>query len=208
MPFRLSECRIVSILSHPASSAILFIDAHSIRLSMLERQEAASLRPRFARLTEAADLAGVPRYFAMSGRDSAREDWLSIPCERSRRRVFAFDSRQAIWKQKELLAALRDEMREQLFICGFWLDDVVSSSALEALALGFNAHIIADLTLAMDMRTRQLVVDRLNQYGVPPISLRSLLYEWMTNSDDAELKCGLSGIWERQVAAERRGASA
>ncbi len=103
---------------------------------------------------------------------------------------------------------MQKEDREQLFICGFWLDDIVTAAALEAPPLGFNTHVIVDLTLAYNQRRRQRCFDRLNQYGIAPISLQNLLYEWMAKTDDDIRRKELELLWQDQKHFDSRGASA
>ncbi|MCR9121021.1 MAG: isochorismatase family protein [Phyllobacteriaceae bacterium] len=195
-------------MADPGISQILLIDPVPARFGLLKTGHQRRVREAYRRLTEAADLARVPRYFAISDSAVGREHWLSTPCERNASRVHEVSTDRTVISNEALLAAMRDEMREQLFVCGFWLDDVVSSAALEALLIGFNAHLIMDLSPALDHTNRQATLDRLNQYGVPPISLRSLLYEWMAKAEDRDLRDALATLWQQQTAETNRGTSA
>lgn len=198
----------MTILADPEKSLVLIVDPTVQQACQLKSSIREATEVFFDRMTSAADAACVPRYFAVPSPNDQRDTWLSLPCERNKPRVFPVDPSRTVWTNGRLLNAMRDEMRDQLFLCGFWLDDVVSAAALEALALGFNAHLITDLTPAMDSANHKPALDRLNQYGVPPISLRGLLYEWAANCDDATVRQELMKHWEAQKAHERRGASA
>lgn len=194
----------MSILANPQGSQILLIDPVPDCVRRLNEHMQTKLVEQFQRLSTAADRAQVPRYFAVSDENEKQENWLSTPCSRTRQRVFRFDRKRAVWTNKDLLKSMRAEQREQLFICGFWLDDVVSAAALEAPTFGFNTHIIVDLSPACDRRYQRLRLDRLNQYTIAPVSLRNLLYEWMTKTEDDVSRSDLELLWKEQIAFESR----
>ncbi|WP_136661352.1 isochorismatase family protein [Nitratireductor sp. XY-223] len=189
------------VLAVPENSQLLIIDpwhANACRLgSDLKRQ----LAVQFKRISSAADLALVPRYFAVSQGKSSGEMWLSTPCEKNKPRVFGFEHDRPVWSNKDLLNAMRKEGRDQLFICGFWLDDVVTAAALEAQPIGFNTHVIVDLSPSLNVEKRQLSIDRLNQYCIVPMPLQNLLYEWTAKTDDHIRRKALEAIWTEQQQA-------
>jgi len=197
----------MSVLANPLDSQLLLIDPVPDCSKRLNGTTQAKMLEQFGRLSAAADRAKVPRYFAVSGENDERESWLSTPCNRGRRRVFQFDRNRAVWANADLLRSMREEHREQLFICGFWLDDVVTAAALEAPTFGFNTHIVVDLSPACDRRYQRVRLDRLNQYTIAPISLRNLLYEWMAKTDDDDSRGDLEVLWKQQVESETRHAS-
>ena len=197
----------MAVLANPRDSQLLLIDPVPECFTRLNRTIQTSLKEQFGRLSAAADRALVPRYFAVSGEDEKRETWLSAPCSRGRRRVFHFDRKRAVWASENLLNSMRAEQREQLFICGFWLDDVVSAAALEAPTFGFNTHIVIDLSPVCDRRYHRVRLDRLNQYTIAPVSLRNLLYEWMTKTEDDVSRSDLELLWKEQIAFESRATS-
>jgi nicotinamidase-related amidase len=198
----------MNMLAVPEQSQLLLIEPIRPYLDKLDDGHSASLQVQFKRLSEAADYAGVPRYFAVSGDQADETNWLSVPCRKSTLKTFSIEKDQSIWTNLELLEAMKKNNRERLFICGFWLDDMVTSAALEALSLGFDAHVIEDLTLASNRSKRNSAWARLNQYTVAPVSLRNLLYEWMIRTDDLQVRDDLKGLWEEQIASENGGASA
>lgn len=198
----------MSVLAVPDHSQLLLVNPVPRCSHQLERGLARRLSEQFRRLSIAANQALVPRYFAVSQPEDAREAWLSTPCEKNKPRVFPFERDRPVWSNVELLEAMQKEDREQLFICGFWLDDVVTAAALEAQPFGFNTHVIVDLSLAYNRKRRQACFDRLNQYGIVPISLQNLLYEWMAKTDDDNRRRELELLWQEQKHFDRRGASA
>ncbi len=198
----------MSVLAMPESSQLLLVNPIPRCLRQLDSNLTDGISEQFRRLSTAADQALVPRYFAVSNVYDEREAWLSTPCEKCKPRVFRFDRDRPVWSNANLLEAMQKEDREQLFICGFWLDDVVTAAALEAQPLGFNTHVIVDLSLAYNRQRRQSSFDRLNQYGIAPIALQNLLYEWMAKTDDDGRRKELELLWQEQKHFDGRGASA
>ncbi len=198
----------MSVLAVPENSQLLFINPIEQCLRQLDRDFSHQIPEQFQRLSASADKALVPRYFAISQDIEERESWLSMPCEQCQTRVFQFDCDRPVWSNADMLMAMQREDREQLFICGFWLDDIVTAAALEAQPLGFNTHVIVDLSLAYNRERRQPCFDRLNQYGIAPISLQNLLYEWMAKTDDDVCRKELELLWQEQKHFDKRGTSA
>lgn len=198
----------MSVLAVPGHSQLLLVNPVLRCLRQLEDRLARRLPEQFHKLSMAADQALVPLFHAVSELEAEREVWLSRPCEMSKPRVFKFDRDRPVWSNADLLDAMRREGREQLFVCGFWLDDVVTAVALEAQPLGFNTHIIVDLSIAYNRKRRQACFDRLNQYGIAPISLQNLLYEWMAKTEDDDRRHELEVLWQQQKHLGRRSASA
>jgi hypothetical protein len=99
------------------------------------------------------------------------------------------------------------EDREQHFVCWFWIDDVVAA-ALEAQPFGFNTHVMVDLSLAYNRQRCQSALDRLNQYGVAPITVQNLLYEWMAKTEDERSRKYLETLWQKQRTIDETAASA
>lgn len=188
----------MSVLADPGNSQLLLINPTPEYISQLDGGISEQILDQFQRLSAVADHAGVPRYFAVSQSTNDQGAWLSIPCKKNKSRVFKFDYGKPIWANAEMLLAMQSEGREQLFVCGFWLDDVVTAAALEAQSLGFNTHVIVDLSLSYNHRTRQPSLDRFNQYGIVPISLQNLLYEWMTKVDNEACRKDLEKFWNEQ----------
>lgn len=198
----------MSVLAVPERSQLLLIDPVPRQFRFLDEDIGENAAHQFERLSTAADQALVPRYFAVSQGTDERETWLSTPCEKNKPRVFRFERDRPVWSNADLLLSMQKENREQLFICGFWMDDVVTAAALEAQPLGFNTHVIVDLSLAYNPKRRQTALDRLNQYCIVPISFQNLLYEWMAKTEDNDRRRALEGLWEDQRAYDREGTSA
>ena len=198
----------MSVLAVPVHSQLLIIDPVPQYIGQLNSDHAMQVSRQFKRLSEAAEQALVPRYFAISQDTDDRDNWLSMPCERNKTRVFQFERDRPVWSNTDMVLSMQKEDREQLFICGFWLDDVVMAAALEAQPLGFNTHVIVDLSLSYNVAERQAALDRLNQYCVAPISFQNLLYEWMAKTEDDDRRGALESLWQDQRFLENEGTSA
>ncbi|MCP4408087.1 MAG: isochorismatase family protein [Gammaproteobacteria bacterium] len=195
------------VLAVPEKSQLLFIDPISQNLDKLGTELAKQTSEQFRRLSAAADLALVPRYFAISAATPGQDNWLSTPCEKNKPRVFQFGRDRPVWSNEDMLDAMRKEDREQLFVCGFWLDDVVTAAALEAQPMGFDTHVVTDLSIAHNQQKRHLSLDRLNQYCIVPIPLQNLLYEWTAKTDDDMRRKELRELWHEQRIFDRECAS-
>lgn len=198
----------MSVLAVPENSQLLIIDPFPQYLHQLDNALAKQISEQFKRLSLAADHAQVSRYFAISRDIDQRKLWLPKPSEKRQPRVFEFERDRPVWSNADMLLSMQKEDREQLFICGFWLDDVVMAAALEAQPLGFNTHLIVDLTLSYNVEGRQAALDRLNQYSVAPITAQNLLYEWMAKTEDVDRRKYLETLWEEQRSSDQTDTSA
>ncbi|MCP4079876.1 MAG: isochorismatase family protein [Planctomycetaceae bacterium] len=163
---------------------MLIVDPLKARCNLLDAVHSAMVRKQFAMLDDASNIVGVPRFFAVSEAKDIRSDWLSRPCEKSRKRIYDFSADCAPWSNTNLVEAIKTEKRERLFICGFWLDSTVSATALDAYVDGFDVHLVSDVAPARNAIQGKSALERLLQIGVVPISTQQLLYEWMTKTPD------------------------
>lgn len=198
----------MSVLAIPDTSQVLLVDPVADFLVQLDNAFAELTRKRFECLAKAANEARVPRIHAVSSEVGSDGQWLSKPCEKRTARVFRFERDRSVWSNSELLDAVNTEQRPQLYICGFWLDDVVAAAAIEAQTHAFDTHIVTDLSPAYSRECHRPFIDRMMQYGIVPIVLQTLLYEWMTNTEDSVRRRVLEELWQQNKQAEIRGASA
>ena len=174
----------------PGESAFLIVEPISANSRLLGSSGEAA-EAKFALLDEIANLATVPRWFA-AFYQSKGEEWLCQPCAKTRNRVFFYDDTTMPWQNGDLATAIKDEGREKLLIGGFWLDAGLGASAIEAFVDGFDVHVITDLSFARDSGTRADTFRRLEQYGILPVTLHQIIFEFM------------SWIPERNVAAKMK----
>ncbi|MFK5980694.1 MAG: isochorismatase family protein [Rhizobiaceae bacterium] len=181
--------------SVPETSCLLIVEPTADSLEALPAEIRSKTATKFNSLDEAADLAKVPRYFATyEANKSKRDKWLSHPCENVRQRVFPCLPTQAPWQNDELVTAIKSEKRERLFVCGFWLDASLGSAALEAFVEGFDVHLLVDLSFSKSEIGRADSIHRLTQYGIVPITISQMIFEWMSWTSDHEAASALKSI--------------
>jgi len=179
----------MTILASPESSCLLFINPIASNCDDLSKDQSEYMIAQFSALEAASNIIAVPRYFAISGLNQKKQKWLSKPCEKSKPKVFNFSTDSSPWSNLDLVDAIKTEKRERLFICGFWLDNTVSATALDAYVDGYDVHLVSDIAPARNAIQGKSALERLLQIGVVPISTQQLLYEWMTktpNKSDRE----------------------
>lgn len=184
----------MTVLANPENSCLLIVEPMMSRCDFLPKAQSKFVKMQFSMLAEASNLVSVPRYFAVSDGKKVWHEWLLQPCEKSRKRAFDFSSDRAPWSNLDLVEAIKTEKRERLFICGFWLDNTVSATALDAYVDGFDVHIISDLSPARNPVQGKTAFDRLLQIGVVPISTQQLVYEWMTKAQNKTVRKSLENL--------------
>jgi len=92
------------------------------------------------------------------------------------------------------VTAIKSEKRERLFVCGFWLDASLGTAALEAFVEGFDVHLLVDLSFSRSEIGRADTIHRLTQYGIVPITISQLVFEWMSWTSDNEAASSLKSI--------------
>ena len=88
------------------------------------------------------------------------------------------------------------------------MDDIVAAAAIEAQTHAFDTHLIVDLSLAYSKDCWQPCLDRIKKYGVIPVRLSTLLYEWMANTEDYQRRQALGVLWQQNKQVDNQGASA
>ncbi len=181
--------------SVPDTSCLLIVEPTVESLKALPQAIQSNTTSRFTSLDEAAEVAKVPRYFATYEEyEPQQEKWLSRPCENTQQRVFPCLPTQAPWQNDKLVTAIKSEKRERLFVCGFWLDASLGTAALEAFVEGFDVHLLVDLSFSKSEIGRDDTIHRLTQYGIVPITISQLVFEWMSWTSDNEAAVLLKSI--------------
>lgn len=196
----------MTITLKPEASTILIVEPSKLNCRLLDTDTEATTATKFRHLDNAANLAKVPRWFAVFDQND-RDMWLSEPCLQRRNRVFDCDQTKMPWHNNELVDAIKGENRSRLLICGFWLDAGLAATALEALSDGFDVHVITDLTFSRNLENRRTALRRLEQFGVVPITLADVIFEFMSWSEDPVSVAGMRQILDDPIL-HQRGASA
>ena len=175
-------------LLKPEDCCIVFIDPVRRNVERIEREDAGhdSLIGRHALVQEAARLLDVPKFFAVYGDAVDEREWIAQPCDRSKPRVYAVGTAGSLWSSSGLGAALTQEGRACLVLCGFWLERSVTFAALNALADGFDVFVLMDACPSCDRHAQCAATGRLVQAGVVPLTTTQMVSEWAeVASDDA-----------------------
>ncbi len=198
----------MSSLATPETSQVLIVNPLVRFMNELSDKRTATFQQRVAYLTTAANTASIPCLCAVSADAETVKRDLPEPLDRRLVRFFQFDRRHSIWTNEELSNSVNSGSRPQLYICGFWLDDVLAAAAIEAQTHAFDTHIITDLSPAHSDKDSHPFFDRIKLYGIIPICLSALLYEWMANTDDRDRCEALETLWLQNKQIDHRGASA
>jgi hypothetical protein len=105
------------------------------------------------------------------------------------------------WISSKQLADMMQEVkatasgqRTCLLVAGAYLEEQISIGALEALAEGFDVHLLTDLILARQRRAARAVELRLFQAGVVPATLRQFLFMWHTAESDHSERTSIEAL--------------
>jgi nicotinamidase-related amidase len=82
------------------------------------------------------------------------------------------------WAETPLGVALAKTSRTSLLICGYWLDECITFTALNALGEGYDIHLLTDASPPLDAAGRHMAILRLVQAGIVPTSTRQAVREW------------------------------
>jgi hypothetical protein len=96
----------------------------------------------------------------------------------------------------EIKAETTLERRPVLLLGGAYLDEFVSLLSLEALAEGYNVHLLVDISISRIPQFARVAEYRLFQAGAVPASLRQLLLQWRAITADSALSAILQKLIE------------
>ncbi len=94
----------------------------------------------------------------------------------------------SLWSDQRFRSSLAVSDVGVIFLGGAWLDEEVLIAALEAIKLGYDVRLLADLSAARIERDRRLVLDRLALHGVLTMTTRQAFLEWAACLDDPVVK--------------------
>lgn len=197
----------MTALATPETSQVLIVNPLIQFIDQLTEERMATFQQGVVHLTTAASSASIPCLCAASTGQATIDQALSEPLDSRLVHFFRFDRRHSIWTNEELSNLMNSQNRPQLYICGFWLDDILAAAAIEAQTRAFDTHIITDLSPAHSDTDWHPFFDRIKQYGIVPICLTALLYEWMANTKDTERCATLEALWLKNKLNHHQGAS-
>lgn len=181
-------------LLQPAECCILCVDPRKQHVSIYNQERQHELIQCFILLENAASATAVPRHYALQRAKSDPSDWLALPCDTVRPRIYTLSESGSSWSSSGIAAALIAENRACLLLCGFWLETSVSFIALQALSAGFDVFVLMDATPSRAEVARGPSSDRLLQAGVVPLTTHQLIAEWHEQSADLNVRLELSRL--------------
>jgi hypothetical protein len=133
------------------------------------------------RILQAASLCGVPAFRAARQQpDAPAHALLQQP-------IYSPPMPGSPWADTPLGMALARASRTSLLICGYWLDECITFTALNALAEGYDIFLLTDASPPLDAAERHMAILRLVQAGIVPTTTRQALREWTAEIADANL---------------------
>jgi len=182
-------------LLKPEDCCILFIDPVRRNVKRVEIEESqAALVNRHILIQEAAKALNVPEFFAVYGEELDEREWIAQPCDRTKSRVYIVGTAGSMWSSGGLGAALTEEGKACLVLCGFWLERGITFAALNALADGFDVFVIMDACPSCERHALCPAIDRLLQAGVVPVTTTQMLSEWAEAASDEGQRSSLRDL--------------
>lgn len=183
-------------LLKPEDCCILLIDPVRRNAECTGREDHChdTLVSRHALIQEAAKVLDVPKFFAIYGEQVDEREWIARPCDPTRPRVYAVGTSGSMWSTSGLGAALAEEGRACLVLCGFWLERSVTFAALNALADGFDVFVLMDACPSCDRHAQGPAVHRLLQAGVVPLTTMQMICEWAEVASDEARRSSLHNL--------------
>ena len=156
----------------------------------LARGEQADLPPEVAarRRANLSLLSAAQEIFGVTQSAIGDYDPTKIPQELACTIVALDIDGLSLWRDQPFTESLAASDVGVVFLGGAWLEEDVFIAALEAVRLGYDVRVLADLTVARVEADRSLVLDRLALHGVLATTVRQTLLEWAVCLDDPILK--------------------
>ncbi len=80
-------------------------------------------------LVTAADTLDPPRYYALTTDNGVADEWLSGDRKKPAFGQFSYEQDRSVWSNGNLLNVVNTSERSQLYICAFWLGEVIAAVA-------------------------------------------------------------------------------
>ncbi|KAB2943522.1 MAG: isochorismatase family protein [Hyphomicrobium sp.] len=183
-------------LLKPEDCCILFIDPTRRNAERTDQADGGqdTLISRHALVQQAARVLDVPKFFAIHGDELDEREWIAQPCDHAKPRIYAVGSAGSMWSGSGLGAALAEEGKACLLLCGFWLERSVTFAALNALADGFDVFVLMDACPSCDRHAKCPAIDRLLQAGVVPLTTTQMVSEWAEGASDQARRAALRSL--------------
>ena len=137
------------------------------------------------RILQAASPCGIPAFFAARARDHSTDAAPATAATSSNPLKYSCCTTGVLWAEISLARALAATSRSSLLLCGYWLDECITFTALNALGEGYDVYILTDASPPLDVAQRDTAILRLLQAGVVPTTTRQAIREWAADTSDA-----------------------
>lgn len=143
------------------------------------------------RIVQAAALCGIPTFFAVPDLETVGPDLAFKPINH---KIHNPPMPGHPWGETPLGLALARASRLSLLICGYWLDECITFTALNALAEGYDTYLVTDASPPLEIADRNTAIMRLVQAGVVPTTTRQAIREWAGEIPDATQRKSLLAL--------------
>ena len=173
-------------LMKPSECALLVLDSADEPAPQNRAAEATAARDR---VLKAAAQCGIPAFLALRDLDTAA--CISKPtCQQ----IYSPPMSGNPWGETPLGLALASASRSSLLICGYWLDECITFTALNALAEGYDIYLLTDASPPLDIADGHTAITRLVQAGIVPTTTRQVIREWAAEIPDSAQRNGLLAL--------------
>jgi len=163
-------------------------------IGYFDQEKQKALTRTFDLVEQAGRAVAIPSHLAFVGYAADAQRWPAGLGGTPQPRIHVLGNTGSSWSNSGLAAALADDHRASLILCGFWLETTVTFVALPALASGFDVFVLTDLTPARVDEARESATHRLVQAGIVPITSHQLVAEWIEVSTDPDRRAVLSRL--------------
>lgn len=129
-------------------------------------------------------LPAVPQILGVGVHSIGEYDAAQFPAELARSITPLDGDGLSLWRNERFRTTIAISNAKVIFLGGAFLEEEIFIAALEAVRLGYDVHLIVDLSVARREADRSLVLDRLALHGVLTTSVRQAMLEWAVCLDD------------------------
>jgi hypothetical protein len=159
-------------LLKPSECSLLVLNSAGAPTSQAPDPAVAAGRDRILR---AAALCGIPTFLAMRELEPVGR---STASKRAHQQIYGPPIPGNPWGETPLGLAVARASRLSLLICGYWLDECITFTALNALGEGYDLYLLTDASPPLDIAQRDTAILRLVQAGVVPTTTKQVIREW------------------------------
>jgi hypothetical protein len=168
------------MLADPRQSRLVLINPARVAAHAASGEFAARRRESLALLPAISDILGVGLH-AIGEHDAAL-----LPAELAHSVTSLEGDGLSLWRNERFKASIAASNARVIFFGGAFLEEELFIAALEAVRLGYDVHLLADLSLARSEADRSLVLDRLALHGVLATTVRQSMLEWAVCLDNPD----------------------